>query len=104
MTAASKKRDEAARLAADSIERFRDAAERERQSRDASPEEHLRVLEETIEEERQAIEEFGEAVTLQRQAVKEQATELAALHPPKTKGDAKPKRAKTGGKKIGGKK
>jgi len=47
---------EAARLAAESIEKFREADERERESRAAPTGEHLRVMGESIEQERQAIE------------------------------------------------
>jgi hypothetical protein len=45
---AEDKRAEAARLAAESAEKFRQAAERERESRGASAEEHLRILDESI--------------------------------------------------------
>ena len=98
MAAAKDKGAKAARLAAESAEKFSKAAERERGSRGAPPGEHLRVLEETIEEERQAVEEFGEAVELQRQAVEERAAELAARHPPgpEAEGEVGPKRAAKG--------
>jgi Sec-independent protein translocase protein TatA len=67
---------EAARLAAESIEKFRKADERERESRGVATDEHLRVMGESIEEERQAIEEFGEAIELQRQVIEERAADL----------------------------
>lgn len=49
---AEDKRAEAARLAAESVEKFSQAAEREPESSGASTEEQMRVLEEAIEEER----------------------------------------------------
>jgi hypothetical protein len=76
MTDAEDKISEAARLAAESLEKFRRADERERESRAAPTDEHLRVLGESIEEERQAIEEFGEAIELQRRAIEERAGDL----------------------------
>jgi Sec-independent protein translocase protein TatA len=76
MTDAKDKISEAARLAAESIEKFRKADERERESRTASTDDHLRVMGESIKEERQAIEEFGEAIELQRQAIEEHAADL----------------------------
>jgi hypothetical protein len=75
MIDANDKSSEAARLAAESIEKFRRADERERESRAAPTDEHLRVLDESIQEERQAVEEFGEAMDLQRQAIEERAGE-----------------------------
>lgn len=76
MTDAEDKRSEVARLAAESLEKFRGADERERESRDAPTDEHLRVMGESIEEERQAIEQFGEAIELRRQAIKERAADI----------------------------
>jgi hypothetical protein len=75
MNDAKDKSSEAARLAAESFEKFRGADERERESRAAPTDEHLRVLGESIQEERQAIDEFGEAIELQRQAIEERAGE-----------------------------
>lgn len=63
---------DAARLAAESVERFRSAAARERESRDAPTEERLRVLTEAIEEEGEAIEQFHEAVELRRRIADEE--------------------------------
>jgi len=76
LAGAKDKAAEAARLAAKSVEKFREADERWRRSRGALAGEHLRVLGEAIEQERQAIEEFGEAVELRRQAVEELAADL----------------------------
>ena len=76
MTDARDKINEAARLAAESLEKFRKADERERESRAAPTDEHLRVMGESIEEERQAIEEFGEAIELQRRAIEDRAHDL----------------------------
>lgn len=75
MTDVKGERSEAALLAAESVEKFRAAAERERESRGAPRDERLRVLSETIEAEGQAIEEFGEAVGLQTQAIEGHAAE-----------------------------
>lgn len=76
MADAKDKGSEAARLAAEGLEKFRKADERERESRAAPTDEHLRVLGELIEQERQATEEFGEAIELQRQAIEERAAAL----------------------------
>jgi len=71
LTASSDKAAEAERIAAESLNRFRAAADRELESRDGPDEERLRVLDESIREEGQAIEEFGRAVDLNKQAVRE---------------------------------
>ncbi len=76
MTDAKDKRSEAARLAAEGIEKFREADARGRESRAAPTDEHLRVMGESIEEERKAIEKFGEAIELRRRAIEERAADL----------------------------
>jgi len=55
MTEPLDKRDAASKAAAESLERFRAAAGRERESRGAPREEWLRVLDESIREEAQTI-------------------------------------------------
>lgn len=56
------KSDDARQAEAESMEKFRAAARRERASRGASRDEHLRVLDESIRTEGEAIEEFRRAV------------------------------------------
>lgn len=72
MSTSNDESGDAARLAAESVEKFRRAAERERGSRGAPRDERLRVLTEAIEEEGQAIEQFGEAVGLRRRIADEE--------------------------------
>ena len=70
------KHDEATRLATESLDNLRDAAQRERESRGAPLKERLRVRDETGAEEQQAIDLFGQALELERQAIDERAESL----------------------------
>jgi hypothetical protein len=70
----SEKIEEAARLATESLERFRSAARKERESRGDGRDDRARIVSESIAEQGRALEQFYEAVELLRQNVQEQVS------------------------------
>ncbi len=81
----SEKIEEAARLATESLERFRSAARKERESRGDGRDDRARIVGESIAEQGRALEQFYEAVELLRQTFQEQERAFGAGRPPKAK-------------------